>query len=127
MDWRIRKPPQKPNSDQGWGLFEILLAIVLSAIITGVVTMGARQALDSANARVCSKNLALIEAAKDEFSRDNPGVLLTSESQLAKYLKYGIPTCPSGGTYAHVLDLTEKTTCSLGANANKANYHALGP
>jgi type II secretory pathway pseudopilin PulG len=127
MGRRTRMLPQRRNSDRGWGLFEILLAIVISAIITGVVTMGARQALDSANARDCSKNLALIEAAKDEFSRDNPGVPLTSESQLAKYLKFGLPTCPSGGTYAHVLDLNEKTTCSLGVNASKANYHALGP
>jgi type II secretory pathway component PulJ len=78
---RTRTPKQ--NSDQGWGLFEVLLAIVLSAVITGVVAMGARQALDNANARDCSKNLALIEAAKDEFTRDNPGVPLTSESQLA--------------------------------------------
>ena len=124
---RIRMLPQKRNSERGWGLFEILVTIVLSAIITGVVVMGARQALDSANARDCSKNLALIEAAKDEFTRDNPGVPLTSESQLAKYLKYGVPVCPSGGTYDHVLDLDQKTTCSLGANTNKANYHTLGP
>jgi type II secretory pathway pseudopilin PulG len=127
MGRKTRMLRQIRNSDQGWGLFEILVAIVLSAIITGVVTMGARQALDSANARDCSKNLALIEAAKDEFSRDNPGVPLTSESQLAKYLKYGIPKCPSGGEYAHVLDLNEKTTCSLGVNASKADYHALRP
>ena len=127
MVQRIRMLPQKRNSDQGWGLFEILLAIVLSAIITGVVAMGARQALDSANGHDCSKNLALIEAAKDEFTRDNPGVPLTSESQLAKYLKYGIPACPSGGTYDHVLDLTQKTTCTLGANTSKANYHSLVP
>jgi hypothetical protein len=119
--------PQKRNSNHGWGLFEILVTIVLSAIITGIVAMGARQALDSANARDCSKNLALIEAAKDEFTRDNPGVPLTSESQLAKYLKYGVPSCPSGGTYDHVLDLAQKTTCSLGVNTNKANYHSLGP
>jgi hypothetical protein len=117
----------KRNSDQGWGLFEILLAIVLSAILTGVVAMGARQALDSANGHDCSKNLALIEAAKDEFTRDNPGVPLTGASQLAKYLKYGIPACPSGGIYDHVLDLTQKTTCTLGANTNKANYHSLVP
>jgi len=127
MDRRIRMLTRKRNSDQGWGLFEILLAIVLSAIITGVVAMGARQALDSANGRDCSKNLALIEAAKDEFTRDNPGVPLTSESQLAKYLKYGVPTCPSGGIYDHLLDLTQKTTCTLGANTNKANYHTLVP
>jgi len=121
---RMRSP--KRSSNQGWGLFETLLAIALSAIITGVVAMGARQALDNANGRDCSKNLALIEAAKDEFTRDNPGVPLTSESQLAKYLKYGIPTCAAGGKYAHLLDLTQKATCSLGANTNKANYHTLG-
>lgn len=127
MDLRTRMLERKRNSDQGWGLFETLLAIVVSVIITGIVAMGARQALDNANARDCSKNLALIEAAKDEFTRDNPGVPLTSESQLAKYLKYGIPVCPSGGTYAHVLDLTRNATCSLGVNSNKANYHTLGP
>jgi|HubBroStandDraft_6_1064221.scaffolds.fasta_scaffold1096617_2 type II secretory pathway pseudopilin PulG len=127
MGPRIRMFPRERNKSQGWGLFEVLLALALSAIITGVVAMGARQALDSANAHDCSKNLALIEAAKDEFTRDNPGVPLTSESQLAKYLKYGIPTCPSGGAYSHVLDLTAKTTCSLGTNSNKANYHTLVP
>jgi hypothetical protein len=114
-------------SDQGWGLFETLLAVALSAVLLGVVTMGARQALDSANGHDCSKNLALIEAAKDEFTRDNPGVPLASEAQLAKYLKYGIPTCPSGGSYAHVVDLSQKVSCSLGTNSNKANWHSLGP
>src|SRR5580692_2558259 len=127
MGRKTRMRPLKQNNDQGWGLFETLLAIVLTAIISGVVAMGARQALDSANARDCSKNLALIEAAKDEFTRDNPGIPLTSESQLATYLKYGVPSCPSGGTYDHVLDLAQKTTCSLGVNTNKANYHSLGP
>src|ERR1700722_16520592 len=127
MDRRTKMLPLKRSNDQGWGLFEALVAIALSVILTGVVAMGARQALDSANAHDCSKNLALIEAAKDEFTRDNPGVPLTRESQLAKYLKYGIPTCPSGGAYSHVLDLTSKTTCSLGTNSNKANYHTLVP
>src|SRR6478609_10682093 len=102
MDRRIRMCPPKRSKSSGWGLFETLLAIALSAIITGVVAMGARQALDSANGHDCSKNLALIEAAKDEFTRDNPGVQLTSEAELAKYFKYGIPTCPSGGIYANV-------------------------
>src|SRR5271165_2371257 len=127
MGPKTRMFPSNRLSDQGWGLFETLLGIALSAIILGVVSMGARQALDSANGHDCSKNLALIEAAKDEFTRDNPGVPLTSLSQLAKYLKYGIPTCPSGGTYDHVLDLTQKVTCSLGATSNKPNYHSLEP
>jgi hypothetical protein len=127
MDRKARRLRRKRNREFGWGLFEILLGIVLTALIASTVAMGARQALDSANGRDCSKNLALIEAAKDEFSMDNPGVPLTSDSQLAKYLKYGIPTCPSGGTYANVLDLTQKTTCSLGTASNRPNYHSLEP
>ncbi len=127
MDPKIRTFPRQRNKQRGWGLFETLLAIVLSAILSGAVAMGARQAIDSANSLDCSKNLALIEAAKDEFTRDNPGISLTSESQLAKYLKYGIPACPSGGKYEGALDLTKKTTCSLGANSGKPNYHSLEP
>ena len=127
MDRRTRMCLPKRNNFSGWGLFETLLAIALSAIITSVVAMGARQALDSANAHDCSKNLGLIEAAKDEFTRDNPGIPLVNESQLAAYLKYGLPSCPSGGRYDHLLDLTQKTTCSVGLNTNKANYHALAP
>jgi hypothetical protein len=127
MDRKTRRPPLKRNKNQGWGLFEILLAVALTAMITGVVAMGARQALDSANGHDCSKDLALIEAAKDEFTRDNPGVPLTNPSQLAIYLKYGLPTCPAGGTYSHVLDLSQKTTCSLGDNSKRANYHTLVP
>jgi type II secretory pathway pseudopilin PulG len=119
-------PPER-NRQRGWGLFEVLLAVGVSTVIMVVVTMGARQALDTANAHDCSKNLALIESAKDEFTRDNPGVPLTSAAQLAKYLKYGIPVCPSGGAYNHILDLTQTTTCSLGGKANKANYHTLVP
>jgi hypothetical protein len=126
MGRKTKALPLKRSNDQGWGLFEALVAIALSVILTGVVAMGARQALDSANGHDCSKNLALIEAAKDEFTRDNPGVPLTSESQLAQYLKFGIPKCSAGGTYAHVVDLSQKTTCSLGVNSNKANYHTLG-
>jgi type II secretory pathway pseudopilin PulG len=121
------RPLLNRTSNQAWGLLETLLAIALSAIILGVAAMGTRQALDSANGHDCSKNLALIEAAKDEFARDHPGVPLTGEAPLAKYLKYGIPACPAGGTYAHVVDLSEKTTCSLGVNPNKSNYHTVGP
>lgn len=75
---KIRMLRQKRRSDQGWGLFEILLAIVLSAMITGIIAMGARQALDNANAGDCSKNLILIEGAKRESTRDHPGVPLRS-------------------------------------------------
>jgi hypothetical protein len=127
MDPKTRKFPSNRTTDQGWGLLETLLGIALSAIILGVVSMGARQALDGANGHDCSKNLALIEAAKDEFTRDNPGVPLTSDAQLAKYLKYGIPKCPSGGTYAHVVDLGQTTSCSLGTNPGRTNYHIVGP
>jgi hypothetical protein len=60
----------------------------------------------------CCANILLIEAAKDAFVRDNPGVTLTANSQLAPYLKYGFPTCPSGGAYSNILNAYQRTSCS---------------
>ena len=41
---------------------------------------------DDSKGKECAANLATIEGAKDEFSRDNPGVALTSIDQLTPYL-----------------------------------------
>ncbi|MBV9392620.1 MAG: type II secretion system protein [Verrucomicrobia bacterium] len=122
MKTKLRK-----GSFRGYGLVEVLCAIALSAILLGTVATGVQKAIDSANGSKCSENLALIEAAKDEFTRDNPGVALTDESQLAKYLKYGLPSCPSGGTYLHVFELNQQTICTLGTNPSRPTYHRLSP
>lgn len=124
-------------SKAGWTLFEILVALAIAATIAGAVALGIQEPMKEAKGKQCATNLAMIEGAKDEFSRDNPGVALTSIDQLKPYLRYGIPTCPAGGTYDHILDLNQRCTCSLngtdqdpdkppGVDKMVNGYHDLG-
>jgi type II secretory pathway pseudopilin PulG len=98
---------------QGYTLLEMVLVVFMVACACAFVTMGVNKSIKDSQGRACASNLNMIQAAKDEFRNDNPGVNLTSNDQLAKYLPNGIPVCPSGGSYNHVLDLDNPVTCSL--------------
>ena len=91
----------------------MVLVVFMVACACAFVTMGVNKSIKDSQGRACASNLNMIQAAKDEFRNDNPGVNLTSTDQLAKYLPNGIPVCPSGGSYNHILDLDNPVTCSL--------------
>ena len=119
-NWRrkMKKGSAEKRIEPGFTLIETLLVLVVFAVIAASVTLGVTQAINDSKGKECSTNLATIEGAKDEFARDNPGVALTSVDQLKPYLRYGLPTCPAGGTYEHVLDLNQPCTCSLRTDKN---------
>ena len=103
---------------------ETLIVLVIVSVVAAGITLGVTQAISDSKGRQCSTNLAIIEGAKDEFARDHPGVPLTSVDQLLPYLRYGLPACPAGGTYEHILDLNQRCTCSLGTDG-KPGFHSL--
>lgn len=73
-----------------------------------------------------TENLRIIEAAKGQFSRANPGVALSSESQLTQYLPNGeMPTSPWGMEYVNVTDLTK--TVASPANGMAAKEPPVEP
>jgi prepilin-type N-terminal cleavage/methylation domain-containing protein len=108
-------------------LIETLLVLLVLGVIAASVTLGVTQAIKDSKGRECAVNLATIEAAKDEFARDNPGAALTTVDQLKPYLRYGVPTCPTGGTYDHILDLNQRCTCSLGTDGKPGDHSLAQP
>jgi type II secretory pathway pseudopilin PulG len=120
----MKEETVKRNNIAAFTLFETLAVLVIVAVVAGGVCFGVTQSMNDSKARECAAHLATIEGAKDEFSRDNPGVALTSLDQLKPYLKYGIPTCPAGGTYNNILNAGEQCSCSLGT-ASKPGFHSL--
>lgn len=117
----------KNRFEPAFTLIETLLVLLVVAVIAAGVTLGVNQAIKDGKGRECAVNLATIEGAKDEFARDNPGVGLTSVDQLKPYLRYGLPTCPAGGTYDHVLDLNQRCTCSLGIDSKPGSHSLAQP
>jgi type II secretory pathway pseudopilin PulG len=120
----MKEETVKRNNIAAFTLFETLAVLVIVALVAGGVCFGVTQSVNDSKARECAAHLATIEGAKDEFSRDNPGVALTSLDQLKPYLKYGVPTCPAGGTYSNILNAGEQCSCSLGT-ASKPGFHSL--
>ena len=118
------KRSKRTNRAAAFTLFETLAVLAMCAFVAAGVCLGVTQAMTDSKGRECAANLAILEGAKDEFSRDNPGVALTSLDQLKPYLRYGVPTCPSGGTYENILNAGEQCTCSLGT-ANQPGFHRL--
>jgi type II secretory pathway pseudopilin PulG len=115
---------KRKNGTAAFTLLETIAVLAICAFVAAGVCLGVTQAMTDSKGRECAANLATIEGAKDEFSRDNPGVALTSLDQLKPYLKYGVPTCPAGGTYENILNAGEQCTCSLGT-ASKPGFHSL--
>jgi prepilin-type N-terminal cleavage/methylation domain-containing protein len=117
------KNKRQNKSKKAFTLLEILVVLAICAFVAAGISVGVTQAISDSKARECAANLATIEGAKDEFSRDNPGVALTSLDQLKPYLRYGVPTCPAGGTYANILNAGQPCTCSLATG--KPGFHSL--
>jgi type II secretory pathway pseudopilin PulG len=115
---------KRKNGTAAFTLLETVAVLAICAFVAAGVCLGVTQAMTDSKGRECAANLATIEGAKDEFSRDNPGVALTSLDQLKPYLKYGVLTCPAGGTYENILNAGEQCTCSLGT-ASKPGFHSL--
>jgi prepilin-type N-terminal cleavage/methylation domain-containing protein len=109
---------------EGFTLFETIAVLLIFGLIAGGICVSVTKAMNDGKGRQCSSNLAIIEGAKDEFSRDHPGEVLSSVDQLKPYLRYGVPTCPAGGTYSNVLTLNQRCTCSL-ANPETPALHTL--
>jgi prepilin-type N-terminal cleavage/methylation domain-containing protein len=96
----------------GFTLTELLVTLVIAVCLGALAIPAYSQLKAISQGQRCNGNLLLIEAAKDSFVKDNPGQALTSTSQLLPYLKYGMPTCPAGGTYSNVTDPYTRTACS---------------
>lgn len=124
IDPVVLKLGQRKNGPAGFTLFETLAVLAICAFVAAGVCLGVTQAMNDSKGRECAANLATLEGAKDEFSRDNPGLALTSLDQLKPYLKYGVPTCPAGGTYENIISAGEQCTCSLGTSG-KPGFHSL--
>lgn len=131
------------NACGAFTLLELMIVVSVLGILVGLAMPEVRGALRDARGMQCAANLRLIEGAKDAFVADAPGVALTNLSQLAPYLKYGVPSCPAGGTYDNALNLYAACRCSrnvpagadpsaypddspAGTNAAANGYHDLG-
>jgi hypothetical protein len=77
--------------------------------------------LAQVQANACVNNLRQIDAAKQQWALENkkPANVFPTPTDLAPYLKNGLPLCPASGTYT-LNAVGQRPTCNVPG-------HALGP
>ena len=100
--------------------------IAVLAVLAVLAVPAIQQAQVRAKSASESENLRIIEAAKSQFSRANPGKHISSVTDLAPYLPDGqLPESPWGITYANVTDLDVAVTSP--ANGDPSMEPAVEP
>jgi prepilin-type N-terminal cleavage/methylation domain-containing protein len=97
----------------GLSLIELLVVLTIIAAVSALITTSVLSALKQQNQRICFNNMLTIEAAKDEYIRDHPGATTIDQTAFQQYFRFGIPTCPDGGSYSNLYNLTEQVSCSV--------------
>lgn len=120
-DARVRGcklPGYRHPAERAFSLVEILVVLAIIAAVSGAVTFAVLRTLDGQEEKQCLANMLLIEAAKDEYSRDHVGTTAINVDEFRRYFRFGIPRCPhnSNADYENWSDLNASVTCPVHPN-----------
>jgi prepilin-type N-terminal cleavage/methylation domain-containing protein len=114
-------------AERAFSLVEMLVVLAIIAIVSGVVTLAVLRTLSGQEEKQCLANMLLIEAAKDEYSRDHVGTTAAvNADEFRRYFRFGVPRCPRNPNvdYENWSDLNASVTCPVHPqNAAKLNQH----
>lgn len=109
----------------GFTLIEVMIVVMIVGVLLGIAAPNFRRARETSRAKTCSKNLANIQAAMEQWALENrkaQGTNVTEPDLIAgpaPYLRRA-PRCPSGGVY-DIGSVGEAPWCSRGANGPGAH------
>lgn len=98
-------------------MVQCLITIFLIAILLSIAVLNVFDYFKRTNGLSCANNLKNIQAAKDSWIREYPETTTIPNTEaLVSFLKMPLPTCPQGGSYLHLLDCTQRASCSVNGN-----------
>lgn len=93
------------NSGRGFTLVEIMIVVAIIAIALSIAIPNYLTMSSTSKRTVCINNIKKLAGAVDQYVIENNvdvGTKLSSAQEdevYSKYIRGGVPTCPSGGQY----------------------------
>ena len=104
----------KTNRKSGFTLVEIMIVVAIIGLLAAIAIPNFVKARATAQKNACINNLRQIDGAKEQWAleqRKTEGAR-TEASDIAAFIKGGMPECPQGGAYT-VGSVGEAPTCSV--------------
>jgi type IV pilus assembly protein PilA len=97
----------KKNNNKGFTLVEIMIVVAIIGLLAAIAIPSFVKNRNLAQENRCINNLRMIDGAKQQAAVEHGWVDTTecdggtNQPLVNAYIKGGLPTCPSGGTYTY--------------------------
>lgn len=104
----------KKRVRQGFTLTEIMIVVSVIGLLAAISTPSFMNARSASRMNTCINNLRQLTGAKDQWAMEHakneadPVVM----NEVIVYMKGGLPTCPSSGTY-NFANVGSNATCTI--------------
>ena len=107
----------KRQTKQGFTLTEIMIVITLIGLLAAIASPSFMNARSTSRMNACINNLRQLTGAKDQWAMENAKneTDLVVMNEVTQYMKGGLPTCPSSGTYTFTT-VRMAATCTVGGH-----------
>jgi prepilin-type N-terminal cleavage/methylation domain-containing protein len=110
----VKRRLVKKHAQQGFTLTEIMIVVMIIGLLAAIASPSFINARTTSRMNACINNLRQLTGAKDQWAMENaktetdPVVM----NEVIAYVKGGLPTCPSSGTYTFTTVGTN-ATCTI--------------
>lgn len=117
----------KLRDRKAFTLVEIMIVVAIIGLLIAIAVPNFVRARNSARQNLCYNNLRLIGHAAEQYIIDNNLAATTTvtTAQAALYIKGGMPTCPSSGTYSIGTETVSGDSGPTVTCSSHGTYHVL--